>query len=53
VNGTITSEIAMLYYWWLFSVLTPVFLIDALTRNSPLYAYGAWPLGFDFLANDY
>ena len=44
----------MLYYWWLFSVMTPVFIIDAIARNMPLYAYGAaWPLGLDHLARDY
>ena len=42
----------MLYYWWLYSVMTPMVMLDMLLRAGPLY-YGAWPLGFDYLANDY
>ncbi len=42
----------MLYYWWLYSVLTPIVALDMFLRASPLYA-GAWPLGFDQLAKDY
>lgn len=42
----------MIYYWWLYSVVTPIVVLDMLLRGSPLYS-GAWPLGFDHLANDY
>ena len=42
----------MLYYWWLYGFVAPVVALDMLLRASPFY-YGAWPLGFDFLANDY
>jgi len=43
----------MLYYLWLYGFVAPVVALDMLLRTSPLYYYGAWPLGFDFLANDY
>ena len=42
----------MLYYWWLYSFLGPMVALDMLLRASPLYA-GAWPLGLDYLAEDY
>ena len=42
----------MLYYWWLYSVLAPVVVLDMLMRVSPLYV-GAWPVGLDALAGDY
>ena len=42
----------MLYYMWLYGFLAPIVALVMLLRTSPLY-YGAWPLGFDYLANDY
>jgi hypothetical protein len=42
----------MLYYWWLWSILTPMVALDMLLRASPLYLT-AWPLGLDHLAKDY
>ncbi len=42
----------MLYYWWLYNVVAPMVAFGMLMRVSPLYA-GAWPLGLDYLAEDY
>ena len=39
----------MLYYWWLYTVVTPLVLLDMLRRLSPFYA-GVWPLGLEYLA---
>ena len=50
---TLRLEIAMLYYMWLYGFLAPIVALDMLLRTSPLYYAGAWPLGFDYLANDY
>ncbi len=46
------TEITMLYYWWLYSVVAPIVAVDMLLRASRLYA-GAWPLGLEYLAKDY
>jgi hypothetical protein len=43
---------AMLYYWWLYSVLTPMVALDMLLRACPLYR-ATWPVGLDYLADDY
>ncbi len=43
----------MLYYMWLYGFLAPIVALDMLLRTSPLYYAGAWPLGFDYLADDY
>jgi hypothetical protein len=51
-NKTPSLEIAMLYYWWLYTVVAPVVVLDMLLRACPLYR-GAWPLGLDYLAEDY
>ncbi len=45
-------EIAMLYYWWLYTVVAPIVALDMLRRACPLRR-AAWPLGLDYLANDY
>ena len=50
---TLRLEIAMLYYMWLYGFIAPIVALDMLLRTSPLYYAGAWPLGFDYLANDY
>ena len=42
----------MIYYWWLYSVVAPMVVLDMLLRASPLYSR-AWPLGLDYLAKDY
>jgi hypothetical protein len=44
-------EMAMLYYWWLYSVLVPMVAVDMLRRACPLYR-AAWPIGLDHLAKD-
>ncbi len=41
----------MLYYWWLYTIVTPIVILDMLRRASPLYA-GAWPLGLEYLVRD-
>ncbi len=43
---------AMLYYWWLYSVLAPVVALDMLLRAC-LLSRATWPVGLDFLADDY
>jgi hypothetical protein len=45
-------EIAMLYYWWLYTVVAPIIALDMLRRACPLRR-AAWPLGLDYLADDY
>ena len=42
----------MLYYWWLYTVLVPIVALDVLLRACPL-SRSAWPLGLDYLAEDY
>lgn len=51
-DKTPSLEIAMLYYWWLYTIVAPVVVLDMLLRACPLYR-GAWPLGLDYLAEDY
>ncbi len=43
---------AMLYYWWLYSVLAPVVALDMLLHACPL-SRATWPVGLDYLADDY
>jgi len=45
-------EIPMLYYWWLYTFVAPLAALDMVLRASPLY-FGAWPVGLDYLADDY
>ena len=43
---------AMLYYWWLYTVLAQVVALDMLLRACPL-SRATWPVGLDYLADDY
>jgi hypothetical protein len=43
---------AMLYYWWLYTVAAPIVALDMLRRASPLHRV-VWPIGLDYLADDY
>lgn len=42
----------MLYYWWLCTILVPVVALDMLLTACPLNR-GAWPIGLEYLVDDY
>ena len=39
----------MLYYWWIYAVLSPLVALDILYRASPFY-WAVWPVGLEYLA---
>jgi hypothetical protein len=45
-------EIAMLCYWWLYTIAAPVVALDILLRACPLFR-GLSPVGLEYLAKDY
>jgi len=41
----------MLYFWWIYSLMGPLVVLDFMRWLSPLHV-AHWPLGLEYLSQD-